>query len=214
MSTSPPRASVVPLGSRVGHRGRLVDAEGRALTWEQVLADLLTAGPAARELERAITSVPWSGVFWECAPVVGRALDVPFRWVVLESAAVARLRASPRAFAEPMAVAPSGPVAVFPNLGRDALLVAPRPGGDGELGGHLVDFLRTANGRRRRAFWQAVAAACLERLSSRPDRPTWLSTSGLGVPWLHVRLDDRPKYVSWEPFRRWPQPAPHESAQG
>lgn len=31
-------------------------------------------------------------------------------------------------------------------------------------------------------------------------RPVWLSTAGAGVAWLHVRLDDRPKYYSYRPY--------------
>ncbi|MFY0533025.1 DUF6940 family protein [Nannocystis pusilla] len=29
----------------------------------------------------------------------------------------------------------------------------------------------------------------------------WLSTSGSAVPWLHVRLDARPKYYVFGPYR-------------
>ncbi len=32
------------------------------------------------------------------------------------------------------------------------------------------------------------------------DRPTWLSTAGHGVAWLHVRLDTRPKYYRYTPY--------------
>ena len=34
--------------------------------------------------------------------------------------------------------------------------------------------------------------------------PVWLSTAGAGVPWLHVRLDDRPKYYGFGPYRQPP----------
>ena len=36
------------------------------------------------------------------------------------------------------------------------------------------------------------------------DVPVWTSTSGLGVYWLHVRLDSRPKYYQHQPFKKWP----------
>jgi len=32
----------------------------------------------------------------------------------------------------------------------------------------------------------------------------WLSTSGLGIAWLHVRLDERPKYYTHAPYRSPP----------
>lgn len=33
------------------------------------------------------------------------------------------------------------------------------------------------------------------------DVPIWLSTSGLGVYWLHVRLDTRPKYYNHDEYK-------------
>ena len=36
-------------------------------------------------------------------------------------------------------------------------------------------------------------------------RPTWLSTEGSGVPWLHVRLDSRPKYYHHAAYAEPPQ---------
>jgi hypothetical protein len=35
-------------------------------------------------------------------------------------------------------------------------------------------------------------------------QPVWLSTAGAGVAWLHVRLDDRPKYYGHGPYRQRP----------
>ena len=64
--------------------------------------------------------------------------------------------------------------------------------------GHLAAFVREAPQAQRHTLWQVVGAALDERIGV---RPTWLSTSGLGVSWLHVRLDSRPKYYQYEPYR-------------
>jgi hypothetical protein len=32
-------------------------------------------------------------------------------------------------------------------------------------------------------------------------RPLWLSTAGGGVDWVHMRLDDQPKYYRHLPWR-------------
>jgi hypothetical protein len=32
-------------------------------------------------------------------------------------------------------------------------------------------------------------------------KPVWLSTAGAGVSWLHVRLDDQPKYYGFALYR-------------
>ena len=33
------------------------------------------------------------------------------------------------------------------------------------------------------------------------NEPIWFSTSGSGVAWLHFRLDSRPKYYTYKPFK-------------
>jgi uncharacterized protein DUF6940 len=51
---------------------------------------------------------------------------------------------------------------------------------------------------QRVALWHAVGGAMRRRVGS---KPVWLSTAGAGVSSLHVRLDDRPKYYGFAPFR-------------
>lgn len=58
--------------------------------------------------------------------------------------------------------------------------------------------MRQAPEPQKHALWQRVGAAMQRRLSA---KPVWLSTAGAGVPWLHVRLDDRPKYYGHAPYR-------------
>ena len=51
-------------------------------------------------------------------------------------------------------------------------------------------------------LWALVAQSLRKRARGHDARqPTWLSTEGSGVPWLHVRLDDRPKYYHHAPYR-------------
>jgi hypothetical protein len=34
------------------------------------------------------------------------------------------------------------------------------------------------------------------------EKPVWLSTAGGAVSWLHVRLDDRPKYYHYAMYKQ------------
>ncbi len=49
------------------------------------------------------------------------------------------------------------------------------------------------------SLWELVGEAMQRRPS---HEPVWFSPAGAGVSWLHVRLDDRPKYYGYEPYRR------------
>ena len=88
---------------------------------------------------------------------------------------------------------------MFRNLGGDADLVVPCDMGAGADYAHLAVFLRTASPAQMRAIWRAVADTAKAWLA-RGDR-LWISTAGLGVTWVHVRIDSRPKYYTHAPYR-------------
>jgi hypothetical protein len=48
------------------------------------------------------------------------------------------------------------------------------------------------------ALWRTVGKTLQERIA---EQPVWLSTAGGGVSWLHVRLDSRPKYYGYHPYK-------------
>jgi hypothetical protein len=103
----------------------------------------------------------------------------------------------PEAFAEYFQ--PQCQVAAFENLGGDALLVAPCPAEQERAYPHLAAFVRNAPDAQQHALWQAVGEAMEARVQA---KPTWLSTAGHGVGWLHVRLDSRPKYYQHGPYKK------------
>jgi hypothetical protein len=64
---------------------------------------------------------------------------------------------------------------------------------------HLAAFVRSASADVIDDLWSSVGRAVARRRAAKPD-PVWISTAGLGVYWLHVRLDDRPKYYRHRAF--------------
>ena len=92
-------------------------------------------------------------------------------------------------------------VVTFDNLGRDAVLVVPCPVGNLAAYGHLASFTNGAPEAQQHELWQAAGSAMQKRLSR---KPVWLSTAGMGVSWLHVRLDDRPKYYGYQSYKAIP----------
>lgn len=142
---------------------------------------------------------PFAAYCWEMPPLAHGRLDRPFECVFVDNPALAATGADPGPFEAHFRKAPDADTVTFDNLGGDARLVAPRPIADPAVYSHLAVFAREAPDNQARALWRTVAAASAERLD---DPPFWLSTAGLGVYWLHVRLDDRPKYYRHRPYAR------------
>jgi hypothetical protein len=144
-----------------------------------------------------LAASPFSAFRWETPPVTNTSANRPFEFVLLDSPGLARTPDT-EAFGEHFPSAVEGSVVEFPNLGKDAIMIVPCPLGPPSAYGHLASFVRQAPEVQRHALWKLVGAAMERRLGA---KPVWLSTAGAGVSWLHVRLDDRPKYYGHAPYR-------------
>ncbi|MDB6155607.1 MAG: hypothetical protein JWL90_4060 [Chthoniobacteraceae bacterium] len=138
--------------------------------------------------------------FWETPPITLSSLEMPFEFVVVEGSSLGRLRPDPQPFSEHFSTGSGPSVLSFPNLRGDATLIVPAPiASDQTCYIDLSRFLRTAPPQQVDLFWQAVAAAVQQRVST---SPIWLSSAGMGVAWLHLRLDSHPKYYRHRPYTR------------
>ena len=181
------------------HRVKLFRA-GQQLTWSEVAvlwADDLNFGAFYSEV---LAASPFDAFYWECAavndPMANRLL---FEHVTVKSHGFAP--ASPDDFSEYFGGQNSELlVTSFANLGGDSLLVCPTPQGPLTHYGHLAAFVRGASADQKQALWRAVGQTLLQTLQERGARYTWVSTEGSGVPWLHVRLDSRPKYFHYAAY--------------
>lgn len=145
---------------------------------------------------------PRDGYFWEFPGVALNTLTEAFRFVVIETSSLAAMKASSEAFDSKLRMADETRDNVcFPNLRGDAMLVVPRCVSSPDDYGHLAAFVRLAPVAQQHDLLQLAAATLRQRLS---NRPTWMSTHGMGVPWLHIRLDEVPKYYTHRPFRSAP----------
>jgi len=170
-------------------------------------------------INAAIISHPSKALFWECTSFTANtASNIPFEFVLIPSSRLENIVTDMMPFRthfdgyrqSETAQLSTEEVISFQSLGKDALLVVPCPPDLNNLTtnsagmAHLTSFIRTASPAHREALWRKVGISVLDTLSSAavsPDTRFWLSTSGLGVSWLHVRIDTVPKYYNWEEYK-------------
>lgn len=170
----------------------------RPATFDEVVHALRDDADFRTTFNAALADAPFTAFRWETPVVTHTTTQRSFEFVIVDSPGLA-VHPEPEAFAEHFVGAPASGVVVIPNLGGDAILVVPCELAPASAYGHVAAFVRDAPAAQRDTLWQAVGDAMLRRISA---RPVWLSTAGGGVAWLHVRLDDRPKYYAWAPYRR------------
>lgn len=166
------------------------------LTVQEFIQDLRSSLDFQLAFSSAIANCPFPAVFFELPPITQDRLQRPFEFVLVESNSLVNIKANPSAFAEHLTQ--DTKVVAFHNLGGDARLIVPCPAGMAKYG-HLKAFLGTASLVQVRAFWEKVAE---EYEAAIGDAPKWLSTAGLGVSWLHLRIDSRPKYYRYQPYKQ------------
>jgi len=174
-----------------------IDHEGEPLSYATTLR-LWQENPDFRSFFiELLAASPFDAYRWETPPITLSTADRIFEFVMLESPRLSRnVNIGP--FAKYMQNSEPGDIVNFPNLGKDATLVVPCRSEQSEAYCHLASFVHTAPMSQQHALWAQVGELMQQRLS---DKPVWLSTAGAGVAWLHVRIDDRPKYYSYRKYR-------------
>ena len=171
------------------------------LTTAQWTQSMLQDNPNSRQrLINALCTSRYPAFFLETKGMTRESShQLTFEFVLVDTPQLhsfAESNASPQAFSEHLTKCDS--TCSFPNLGGDALLIAPKlqQGEDPVSYSHLAAFVRRAPPSQVEDLWKLVAM----EYNKTNDKKVWLSTDGTGVPWLHVRLDSRPKYYTYSPF--------------
>ncbi|MEM7172735.1 MAG: hypothetical protein AAF530_21410 [Pseudomonadota bacterium] len=146
-----------------------------------------------------LAALPFDAFLWETPALCQASAQQPFECLALDNPGLAAMAPDNKTFAAHFE--PGAEIAGFANLGGDAWLIAPKDPAGRQSYPHMAAFCRNAPAERQGAFWQATGRAALDRLGA---RPLWISTNGLGVSWLHLRLDRSPKYYQHAPYRRLP----------
>ena len=82
-------------------------------------------------------------------------------------------------------------VVSFMNLTNDTLLVVPIPK-RGKNFATIKDFIDNASATHQKKFWNAVASIARKFLKTNDF--AYISTHGMGVSYLHVRISTIPRY--------------------
>jgi hypothetical protein len=184
-----------------------INAQGDTVNVRQWAEQLVAAGgdaatAAARSLTVLLAAAPYQAFFFETPPITAGQQSLEF--VLVDAPALDRRftrRPDRAAFAERFADAKSDWGVVFPNLSGDATLIAPKPISKNlNCYPHLASFVRSGPSAQVEEVWKLTARTLLTRLNDH-SQAIWLSTSGLGVGWLHFRLDETPKYYTYDPYK-------------
>jgi len=90
-------------------------------------------------------------------------------------------------------------VADFMNLGKNARLVIPTKKIDKEIYNHMGKFIRLADAEQVNEVFKSIGKIIFEEIETK--KLIWLNTAGLGIIWLHIRMDTKPKYYKTKSYK-------------
>ena len=197
-STNTYSAKITELAKDRVLRYRLI-LDSRPLSWFDVVGRWQNDHSFRCFFISILVDAPFPAYFWETPPITSATTNQVFEFVLVDSPQLAGVRPNEQAFASYFASARSGASVVeFANLGGDAHLVVPCPQNPLSAYSQLATFARRAPDDQQHQLWILVGAALERALGA---QPVWLNTSGLGIYWLHIRLDSTPKYYTHGPYK-------------
>jgi len=148
-----------------------------------------------------------SAYLWECAPVSNDTKGTTqFEFTATKSTELSKIKQDFSSFWEHISKNRREYACSFQNIGGDATLIVPIPIGVSQNKyldyKNISNFTENAELNQRKYFWKKVAIELSKDLES-DGKPRWLSTNGLGVHYLHIRIDKKPKYYSFENYTYW-----------
>ena len=167
---------------------------GERLTYKELFGLLQDDRDFAGWYTELLARAPFTSFFWEHPPLTISNFECAAEFVIIDAPMLADWPPNADSFRSYFT---GEAVVTFQNLGGDATLIVPSPTDSSSAYAHLATFVQKAPASQVNALWQRVGQAVSRSLS---DEPMWLSTSGLGVAWLHIRLDSTPKYYQHQPY--------------
>jgi len=164
-------------------------SEHTVLSFNDWISQMFYSEHTIFKFNKLLADSKFDSFFWEVKPITRLSINQPFEFVLKESKALKTIKANNTPFKKYFDKKEM--VVHFKNLSGDAELIVPTPYTIDTNYAHLSKFVRSSESNQILAFWKKVVSIYKQNVN---DQSKWLSTSGLGVHWLHVRVDSVPKY--------------------
>lgn len=199
-----------------------------SITYSRALHLLKTESKFRDAVNQALVQSTFKSFFWELPPITPQSIHQGFEFVLVSAPSLSTNSPQPYVFTQIAQGAGTPSVRAFPNLGGDAVLIVPTQAANTSIRTytHLANFVRDAPAEQIHTLWSCVGTVALsfadvqnedgdgdclmegetkgvDRKSEKDTRVRWISTSGLGVYWLHIRLDTVPKYYTYLPYKHY-----------
>ena len=134
--------------------------------------------------------------FWETS-FLTEGLQEKYSQNFIESNYLNKLKQNHKSFNSHILKSKNKYALSFYNLSKKTLLIVPCPRKNKNFT-TLKDFIDNASITHQKKFWKYVSKKIKKELKK--HKKLWISTHGTGVPFLHVRIENYPKYYQTKKY--------------
>lgn len=149
-----------------------------------------------------LQKIPFTTFYFECRPISGLYSNLNFEFVIIKT------KLSPIAdhklFKQHLEKSKNRVISFY-NLSHDSILIAPNVSKKHyHSNSSIAPFIRQNEFIEViLAIFNKIAREILKIMHNHPNQIVWLNTHGHGVPWLHFRIDTKPKYITYKPYMKF-----------
>jgi len=173
----------------------------RELTNRQVLKLIETDREFLNFMIEKLKNANMDGYFWEVKPISPANLDGYFEYALIQTDKFEDVQADRKPFIKYLNKCRRLST-MFKNLSGDATLVIPcdkdPEGPPSDKYAHLASFVRKADMEQVRDVFMRAFSIVSTMVAE--GAKVYVSTHGLGVHWVHIRLEKTPKYYTYKDY--------------
>lgn len=174
-----------------------IENQNQVLCFKTVIDLLINSSEFRLELSQVLKQSKFEGFYLEVKPCSTATLENDFEFVTVFGRHFGEFSMDVESFKEHFI--DEEKTLSFKNRRGNSELIVPNNINPECNYAHLAVFLRTATNDEIDDFWKTIGLSYSKSIN---DKPVWLSTSGLGVHWLHMRIDQKPKYYRYSSFKK------------
>jgi hypothetical protein len=173
------------------------------LSYENFYESIKSSEKLINDIITILKSITFESYYLEFNPTSWNSLaNTIFEFVIIKTTSFTN-KTDIITFGESNINTNSNNIYTFYNLSKSSILISPHYNHNYNINiyNNIGTFMRSSNLEQQFLLLAIVFTQYLVQLKKNQNKLLWLSTHGKGIGWLHVRIDNSPKYISYQPYK-------------
>lgn len=140
-----------------------------------------------------LKNTQFDAYFLEIAPS-----NKPFEFTLVNAPILKNIQPDRNPFKNKLNKCKNKNIISFMNLSKTSKLIVPCPISNEKAYTHIANFIKYAPKKQIHLFLKQIPIQV--KLFKKKYKIVWVNTHGLGVHWIHLRIDSKPKYYKTQKY--------------